>query len=70
MGAYDSIRTDTALEQKGVIIDYTDYRITIARAGGSNKRFQKALEKISAPFERAIVAQSLSNSQSEELLNY
>lgn len=68
MGAYDKIAVDIDLESKGVIIDYEEFRITIARAGGSNKRFQKALERISLPFQRAMITETLSNSQAEELL--
>lgn len=68
MGAYDDIKVDTGLETKGVVIDYGNYRITLARAGGSNKNFQKALERLSAPFERAMTAGSMSNTQADNLM--
>jgi len=68
MGAYDKFAVDTDLEQKGVVIDYEEFRVTIARAGGSNKRYQKALEKFSRPFQRAMQTETMSNTKAEDLL--
>jgi len=68
MGAYDSFAVNTDLEQKGVVIDYEKFRVTIARAGGSNKRYQKALEKVSRPFQRAMQTETMSNPKAEDLL--
>lgn len=36
-------QTDTMLESKGVMLDYGDYKITIARAGMGNRKFRGLL---------------------------
>jgi hypothetical protein len=42
---YDKFGTDKKAEQEGVILDYGDgLRIRIARAGGSNIRFEKTVQ--------------------------
>ena len=51
---YSTFRTDDELERKGIVIEYDSFRVTIARAGGSNKAFERALEAKSRPFRRAI----------------
>lgn len=68
MGAYDSFRVDADLEKKGVVLDYTEFRVTIARAGGNNKRYQKTVERLGKPYQRAIATETLDNRKSEDLL--
>ena len=44
-GIYDKFKTNKAAEQEGIILDYGDGQtIKIARAGGSNIRFEKAAQ--------------------------
>lgn len=54
MGVYDMFSTDTSLETEGIDIDYGEFSIKIARAGGANKRYVKVLEAKSKPYRRAI----------------
>jgi len=51
--------TNEALETKGIVVDYGDARIRIARAGGSNKKFAKAIAVATKPFRRAIAADAM-----------
>lgn len=54
MSMYGQFKTNKEAETKGVVLDYGDYRVTIARAGGSNKRFAKSVEEKTKPYKRAI----------------
>ena len=67
-GMYDSFRTDKEAEQKGIILDYGDFRITVARAGGSNKNYQKTLERLTRPVRRLIQTDNLDNEKSRDIL--
>lgn len=45
-GIYDKFKTNKAAEQEGITLDYGDGQtIKIARAGGSNVRFEKEVQK-------------------------
>lgn len=57
--AYALFETDSSREKGGIEIDYGDFKIYIARAGGANKAYQKSLEVKSRPFRRAIQAETL-----------
>lgn len=67
-GTYKTFKTDSKVEQTGIVIDYGDFKITIARAGGANKAYQKALERKTRPFKRAIQADAFSNDQAMAIL--
>lgn len=54
MGLWKSFKTDPELEQRGVWLDYGDFRVRIARAGGTNKGYMKAVEAKTAQLRRAI----------------
>ena len=54
MSAYNQYKTDPKLEQEGVLVEYGDFSFTLARAGGSNKRFLKCVEKLSRPYRKMI----------------
>lgn len=68
MSMYTQFKTDVQLEQKGIIIDYGDFRVTVARAGGGNKKFARALEAKTKPLRRAIQTETLSNERGDEVL--
>lgn len=68
MSMYKQFKTDDSLEQKGVEIDYGDFVVTIARAGGANKKFARVLEKKTKPFRRAIQTETMDPNQAEEIL--
>lgn len=60
--------TDKSLECKGIVLDYGDVKVTIARAGGANKRYTKTLERISRPVRRAIQTETLGDKASDAIL--
>lgn len=67
MSLYQLFKTDKNLEKDGIWLEYgmTDdqrpIRIKIARAGGSNTAYSKALEKAARPHRKAIQTQTLDN---------
>ena len=65
---YSTFRTDDELERKGIVIEYDSFRVTIARAGGSNKAFERALEAKSRPFRRAIQAETFGRDRMNALV--
>ncbi len=67
MGIYQSFKTDADLEQRGVILDFGDYRVRIARAGGANLRFARVFEAKTKPFRRAIQNETLSEDKAKEI---
>ena len=67
-GLYKQFKTDKTLENKGVELNYGDFRITIARAGGANKQFSKVLSAKSKPFRRAIQTETMNDDRAMELL--
>lgn len=72
-GLYNMFKTNDNLEQSGVYIDYgpnskkVPIRILIARAGGSNTDFNKALEKSTRPYRKAIASGTLGDGVAEQL---
>jgi hypothetical protein len=65
---YKQFKTDKNLETKGVVIDYGSFRVTIARAGGSNKKFVRVLEAKTKPFRRAIQTETMDNERASSLM--
>ena len=62
-------KTDAALEQsKGIVLDFEDFRVTVLRAGGSNRQFETSLDAHSKKFRRAIQTETISNDKSREIL--
>lgn len=55
-GMYKSYATDKERERSGILLKYPqdNFRVTIARAGGANKRFDKVKERIAKPHQRSI----------------
>lgn len=51
---YEEFGTENNLEQEGVVQEYGEFWIKLARAGGSNKAYGKTLDKKSAKYRRAI----------------
>ena len=70
MGLKKLFKTNGALETSGVVVDYDgETRIRIARAGGSNKKYIKAVERTLKPYRRALAAGQMSNTKATELLS-
>lgn len=68
MGLYSTFQTNPDLEKDGVWLDYGDFRIRVARAGGANKKYLALAEKTFKPVRRSIEAGSMSNQRAEHLL--
>lgn len=64
MGLSNQFATDGSLETKGIVIDYGEDRIRIARAGGANKKFARLLEAKTKPLRRAIAVGAVDNERS------
>ena len=67
-GGYGSFRSDIDAEQEGVVLDYGPIRVTIARAGGSNKAYERVLEALTKPYRRAIQLETLDAKVSEKIM--
>lgn len=65
---FSTFSADPELERDGVILDFGDFRFRVARAGGSNKRFQAAVRRILDPHKRAIDLEVLADEKSRELV--
>jgi hypothetical protein len=74
MSLYNTFETDKSLERDGIVLDYgfnsknQPVQIRIARAGGANTKFAKALEYKMKPYKRAIVNDTMDNKVAEKLL--
>ncbi len=68
MSMYNQFETDPDLERKGIIIDYSDFRVTVSRSGGSNKRYSRILEAKTKPYRRAIQTETISPELQEQIL--
>lgn len=69
-------KTNPKLEKDGVWVDYgpnedlpgnPNMRFLVARAGGSNLQYEKAMEHLTKPFRRLIQSGNLSNAQAKDL---
>ena len=65
---YAAFETSKPLESDGIAVDYGDFRFTIARAGGSNRRYLYALERKMRPHRRALAAGVLDEEVATRLL--
>jgi hypothetical protein len=73
MSLYKLFKTDENLETDGIWLEYGQnekgepIRIKIARAGGHNSAFLKALEKATRPYRKAIQTGMLDNKTADKL---
>jgi hypothetical protein len=73
MSLYKLFKTNENLETDGIWIEYGTtaagkaIRIKVARAGGHNSRFAKALEKATRPHRKALQVGSLDNATADRL---
>ncbi len=73
MSLYKLFQTSENMETDGVWLEYgltsagAPIRIKIARAGGHNVKFNKALEKATRPYKKAIQTGMLDNSTADRL---
>ena len=69
MSMYSQFKTDESLEVKGIDLDYGDFRVTIARAGGANKKFARVLERVTKKYRRALDTETMDNDVAMGLLH-
>ncbi len=73
MSLYSLFKTDESLETDGILIEYGEasngepIRFRIARAGGQNTVFTKALEKATRPYRKAIQTGMLDDKTADKL---
>lgn len=65
---YKTFKTDETLETSGIEIDYGDFVVTLARAGGANRRYGKALEAKTKPYRRAIQTETMNSKVADTIL--
>ena len=68
MALYKDFGTDASREKEGLWLEYGDFRVRVARAGGGNKSYQKALEAKTRPYRRAIQTDTFDNDRANQLL--
>lgn len=65
---YKNFKTDNQMETEGIWLDYGDFKIRIARAGGSNVRYAKAVERHATQHKTALRNDILSAEQQKEIM--
>ena len=68
MSMFSQFKTDAELETNGIELDYGEYAVRIARAGGANKTYQKTMERETKPYRRAIETGVLPNERMTDIL--
>lgn len=74
MNLYQQFKTDSNAETGGIDLNYGENSkgqpilIKIARAGGSNKKYQKVIAELSRPHRRSIQSETLPPEKSDALL--
>ena len=59
--------TSEHLETKGMIVDYGEFRVTLARAGGSNKRYLQRMAAATKPYRRLIENNQMDQKKLQDL---
>lgn len=65
---YELFKTDGDLETKGVVLNYGGFKITVARAGGANKKYSKVFEAKIRPHRRAIANGTLDETTDRQVM--
>lgn len=68
MSLRKSFKTDKNIETKGIEVDYGTSIFTVARAGGANKAYRKALAKALKPLRAAIEADNIDDERAQPAL--
>ena len=63
MGLKKLFKTDPEIERKGIEVEYGTTVWTIARSGGANQGYRKALTKELKPLQRAIVTELVTDDE-------
>ena len=65
---YAQFKTDANIELAGINLDFGDFAIRIARAGGSNKKYAKSLMKHLKPHRKAYSTGTLDPKKQDAIL--
>lgn len=68
LSLYKTFDQDTSLETKGLWVNYGDFRVLIARAGGANQKFTDKLQAAMKPYRHQIDNDTLSQKTAEDVL--
>ncbi len=68
MSLYKQFKTDKKCEKDGVELDFGDFSVNIARAGGANKAYLRASEKVHRKHRRALQAGTIGNDQANRIM--
>jgi len=69
MNPYKMFKNDPDLEsQKGIILDYGEFKIRIARAGGANTDFNRSLRARIKPYKKQIEHNLMDNDLAQQIL--
>lgn len=60
--------TDAKTEREGVWLDFGEFQVRAARAGGANKKYQRTLEEIGRPHRRAMQLDLMDNDLAIDIL--
>jgi hypothetical protein len=66
--AYKLFNVNQQAEQAGVLMNYGDFRLRIARAGGSNAKFRRLLTAKLKPYRHQLDNDTMDDNVSEQLL--
>lgn len=66
-GMYKQFGTDKELEKKGIVLDYGQFRVTVARAGSANHKFVRTHEFLTKPYRRLIEQEMLPVDKEREI---
>lgn len=64
---YQMFAVDKRTEQEGIFVNYGDFRLRIARAGGSNQRFRRLLQAKLKPYRHQLDNETMDDAVSELL---
>jgi len=65
---YEQFKTNPALEQDGVVLDFGGPKFRVRRTGGANRKYKAIFSAKIRPFSRAIANGSFSEEKSDEVL--
>lgn len=65
---YDAFKTDPNAEQNGIDLDFGDFKVTIARSGGANKKYEKLIRQKLDRYKRAIAFDALPEETAKRVL--
>ncbi len=66
---YQLFKNDEKTElEHGIVLDYNDFRVRIARAGGSNKKFGRVLQARLKPYRRQMETETMQDDVAAKIM--